>query len=491
MKTSRWVTAGLGLLMVLIAVWQLESADAGLAVRNIQAGDLPVTLISPGGEAANERPLVLVAHGVAASRVIMNGFALTLAHAGYNVVLWDFAGHGSNPQPMPSDRDSRVLVENAEAALHAARENGLISDQVAILGHSMGSGVALAYGVNHPETMATIAVSPVSRLVSPELPHNLLLLAEELDQRFVRNAEDLLSQAGGPGGDLMAGTARRMEIIPSVEHISILFSTTAHQEARQWLDSTFGLHPGAVEYTDRRMLWYLLGMGGVFLFFLSLGPLVNRFESGSDDPELRSLGRRIGALVAGALGATILLYGLAEAGLQLNGLLGLLVGGYILLWFAFAGAIGILLLGSTPGRPLWKVLLESLMVFAPLWIGLGLLGSYVWLPWILIPKRLIWWPVGFALALPWWVAVAQAVLPTRRLGRLAWWLTYSLIFVGALFLAIRLNPELGFLILILPVFPLVLGLHALAAGPFRWRAPFVLGAALFIGWLVLAVFPLQ
>jgi hypothetical protein len=63
--------------------------------------------------------------------------------------------------------------------------------------------------------------------------------------------------------------------------------------------------------------------------------------------------------------------------------------------------------------------------------------------------------------------------------------------VGALFLAIRLNPELGFLILILPVFPFVLGLHALAAGPYRWRAPFALGGALFFGWMVLAVFPLQ
>jgi hypothetical protein len=66
-----------------------------------------------------------------------------------------------------------------------------------------------------------------------------------------------------------------------------------------------------------------------------------------------------------------------------------------------------------------------------------------------------------------------------------------LILVFALYLAMQLNTELGFLILILPIFPLVLGVHALAAGPYRWRASFAIGGALFIGWLVAAVFPLQ
>jgi hypothetical protein len=89
------------------------------------------------------------------------------------------------------------------------------------------------------------------------------------------------------------------------------------------------------------------------------------------------------------------------------------------------------------------------------------------------------------------MSVAQAVLPTSWWGRAVWWLGYTLVLVGALFLALRLNPELGFLVLILPVFPLVLGLHAISAGPYRWRMSFALGGALFFGWLVVAVFPLQ
>ena len=491
MKTYHWIAAGLGFLMFLVSIWQLETADSGLEVTHLQVEEIPVTLISPGIEGASNRPLVLIGHGVAGSRVIIRGYALTLAHAGYNVALWDFAGHGGNAKPLPEDRDGDTLVADAEVALRAAQENGFAVDRTAVLGHSMGSGMALSFGVNHPETMATIAVSPVTRPVTPELPRNLLLLAEGLDQRFVRNAEQLLEQAGGPGGDPQAGTARKMEVIPGVEHITILFSPTAQLSARQWLDDVFGPQPGAEEYTDRRMLWYLLGLTGTLLFFWSLSPLINSLDDQSDEQIISSVGRRIGALIVGALGAAGILYVLSQAGLDLNQLLGLLVGGYILVWFAVAGALSLLLLGRMPGQFVRPALLGSVMVFAALWIGLGLLGNYVWLPWIIIPKRLILWPLGVLLSLPWMMAVAQAVLPTSRLGRALWWLGYTLVLVGGLFLALRLNPELGFLILILPVFPVVLGLHALMAGPYRWRVSFALGGALFIGWLVLAVFPLQ
>jgi len=476
--------------MFLLSIWQLESADNGLVVINTKAGELPVTLISPGVEDAANRPLVLIGHGVAGSRVIMRGYAFTLAHAGYNVALWDFAGHGGNPKPMAEDRDEDTLVADAEAALAAAQENGFAVDRTAVLGHSMGSGMALSYGMAHPETMATIAVSPVSRTITTELPRNLLLLAEGLDQRFVNNAEQLLDQAGGPGGDPKAGTARQMEIIPGVEHITIVFSSTAQQSARQWLDDTFGLQPAASDFIDRRMTWYLLGLVGTLMFFLSISPLINNLDDGYEEENMSTVGRRIGALIFGALGATGILYILSHAGLDINHLLGLLVGGYLLVWFAVAGALSILLLGRVPGQFERPAFLGGLMVFAALWIGLGFLGNYVWLPWIMISKRLILWPLGVLLCLPWFMAIALTALPTTWWGRILWWLAYTLVLLGGLFLALRLNPELGFLILILPVFPVVMGLHALVAGPYRWRVSFALGGALFIGWLVLAVFPL-
>lgn len=490
MKITRWIAAGVGLVMFLISIWQLETATSGLKVIEVEIGDIPITLLSSEVEGSENRPLVLIGHGVAGSRVIMRGYALSLAHAGYNVAMWDFAGHGGNSQPMPKDQEMNFLVANAETALLTAQVNGFSIERVVVLGHSMGSGMAMAYGIKHPDTVATIAISPVEAQVSPDLPRNLLLLAEELDPGFVGNAEQLLAKAGGAGGDPLTGTARRMEIIPMVEHVTILFSPTAQKAARQWLDDIFGVQPGADDYTDRRLLWYLVGLTGTLVFFWSLSPLVYKLTDRSVEQVTASVVRRIGALLLGALGATAFFFVLSQAGLEINNLLGLLVGGYLLVWFAIAGAFSILVLGRKRGQLSLPALVGGLLVFAALWIGLGWLGNYVWLPWLLIPRRLILWPLGFALSMPWFLAVAQAVLPATRLGRAAWWLGYSLILELGLFLAIRLNPELGFLVLILPIFPLVLGIHALAAGPYRWRASFALGGALFVGWLVAAVFPL-
>jgi hypothetical protein len=61
---------------------------------------------------------------------------------------------------------------------------------------------------------------------------------------------------------------------------------------------------------------------------------------------------------------------------------------------------------------------------------------------------------------------------------------------GGFLLALRLSPELGFIVLILPLLPIVLGLHALTTAPYRERWPFAVSGALFMGWLFLAVFPL-
>jgi hypothetical protein len=149
-----------------------------------------------------------------------------------------------------------------------------------------------------------------------------------------------------------------------------------------------------------------------------------------------------------------------------------------------------LLLWTRPPRISRHDVLGGLLAFAVLWLGVGLLAQVVWLPWLLISRRLVLWPLGALLLLPWFLATAETVQGARLAGRTGWWLAHSAVLAGALFLALRLNPELSFLILILPLFPAILGLHALAAAPHRARWPFALSGALFVSWLLLTVFPL-
>ncbi len=490
MKRRHGILAGVGLVLTVLSVWQIGATARGLEVNTVRDADPRLVVLAPEEHASGSRPVVLIAHGLAGSTAIMRGFALTLAHAGYTAVLWDFQGHGTNPEPMVGSMGERSSLQaTAEAALTEALARGYGDpERVAILGHSMGSGVALNFGIDHGEVAATIAVSPADADVTPELPRNLLLIAGALEGRFVQNAEELLADAGGKGGDPDAGTARDLLIAPGVEHISILFSPTVHAAARDWLDATFGAQPGARNYTDRRILWYGLGVMGVLLLGAGLAPLTA--EQSVEAPR-RSLWRRMGALVGGALGATLILWLLGWAGLDLSQALGVLVGGYLLLWYGVAGVLNLLLLWERPRLPSLRAVLGGLMAFAVLWLGVGLLAEWVWLPWLLIPRRLVLWPLGAALMLPWFVAAGQSVRSIGLGGRIGWILAHSLVLVSTLVLAILLSPDMGFLFLILPVFPIVITLHALAAAPHRGSWAFAISGALFVSWLLLAVFPLQ
>jgi dienelactone hydrolase len=487
MKPSRWITGSLGLLFLLAAIWNLNAAQQGLQVIRVPESQPPMTFILPEDADPAARPLVLIGHGLAGSGQVMRGFALTLAHAGYITAIWDFNGHGANQQPLSSTSSSGSLLSNAEAVLAEAERRGLgAPDQVAILGHSMGSGVALSFGQAHPETSATIAVSPVDVSVTPALPRNLLLMAGSFEDNFVQNAEALLAESGGAGGDPAVGTGRKLVVIPGVEHVSILFKPQAHQAARQWLDAVFGPQPATQDYVDLRIFWFGLGVLGAVLVSAAWIP--------SAVPEsivARSLGRRLLAIVSGALGATLILGIAGLAGLKLPQLFGLLVGGYLLLWFGAAGLIALLILKPHWSKPSGKAVWTGLLVFAALWLGFGLLGNHVWLPWLLIPRRLLLWPVGAILLLPWFLAMGEVSSVARPFGRVGWWVFHSLVLVGSMLLALQLSQGLYFILLILPLFPLILGLHTLATILQRDRWTLGISGALFVSWMLLAVFPLQ
>jgi hypothetical protein len=71
-----------------------------------------------------------------------------------------------------------------------------------------------------------------------------------------------------------------------------------------------------------------------------------------------------------------------------------------------------------------------------------------------------------------------------------WWLAQSIAVVGGLSLALALVPSLGFLVLLLPLLPLLLGILAVAGAASGRAWAYGLGGALFIGWIIAAVFPL-
>lgn len=492
LSRRRGITVGLCLGVIGLAWLMVWWARVGLVVRPLTQDGIPMRLMAP----ANTEPVpgVIIAHGFSGSQQLMLGFAYTLAHAGYATLLLDFDGHAANPAPLGGEmtRGAAALQANMDAAYAALIAQPEVDGRrVALLGHSMGSGAVMTAGIANPERyQATVAVSPTDAQVTETEPRNLLLQAGQLEPQFAANAEDLLARAGGANTDFGDGRARSFQLIPGVEHITILFSPTAHQTAVGWLGQTFGL-PTTVAYTDVRMVWYLVQLAAWLVLVVAITPIIRQ-------PRITANNRRppwhmVGLLVA-PLVATAVLW-LANQVTAVGEMGGVLIAGAQALWFLVFGLVWLFLgwrwrQSPISPSPNLSTLLRALAIFAFLWLVFGLMAQVVWLPWFLIPARLLRWPLLALTFVPWLLAAGWAQQGATTGRRIGWWLGQSGVLMVGLGTAVLLVPSLFFLVLVLPVLPLVLGIMAVVGGAVDDPWAYGLGNALFFAWLLLALFPL-
>ncbi|MCC5984902.1 MAG: alpha/beta hydrolase [Rhodobacteraceae bacterium] len=246
----RLMIAALAVVAIALSVLRLEADRAGLEIVPLTvAGGTPATLYlrADGGPA----PVVVIAHGFAGSRPLMEPFALTLAQAGYVVASFDFEGHGRNPRPMSGDVESldgttRLLMAETGRVARAALAHPRADGRLVYLGHSMASDIVVRQALADPPGDAVVAVSMFSGAVTADAPRNLLVIAGQWEARLAEEAlravrmVDPDAQAFRTLGDPAAGTGRRAVIAPHVEHVGVLYAPVSLAEARAWLDAAFG-----------------------------------------------------------------------------------------------------------------------------------------------------------------------------------------------------------------------------------------------------------
>ncbi len=481
MNRKRLAVVVLALLAIVLSWWQVRAPQRGLTVRALARDGVPLLYLVRTDAA--QAPGVLVAHGFAGSKQVMLGYGYTLAHAGYAVLLWDFDGHAANPAPL--DR-AAGLERNVDTALAALLEQPEVdAARLAIVGHSMGSGVAMTAGIAAPERYAAVvAISPTGAEVTAEAPRNLLLQAGSWEGRFVANAQSLLAAAGGPNADLAGGRARQLTVIPNVEHMSILFSPASHRATLDWLNGTFGLTPTA-PYTDRRILGYLLHLLAWLGLTVAVGPAL---RSGLPAEHRAPGWKRWVGLVAGPVTAVLVLAVLNRLAPVAN-LGGLAVGGAVALWLLIGGTVW-LVLQRPLSRPAAGGIILGLLLFALLSLAFGARAQQVWVQWWLILPRLGRWPLLAAACMPWFLAAGYAQWGARPAVRVVWWLAQSAVLVGGLFVTLLLVPSMGFLVLLMPLLPVLLAVFAVTTAAFDRPWPYAMGTALFFGWVLAAVFTL-
>jgi pimeloyl-ACP methyl ester carboxylesterase len=475
----------LGLLLfagiLIFLCWWKVFAAADFTQRSFTQAEVPMQFMAP--RASRKVPGVLIAHGFAGSKQLMLAYAHVLAHSGYGVLLWDLPGHGANTTPFKRET-LQISFDTALTALKAQPEVDL--QRLAVIGHSMGSGVAMTGGREHfPDIRAVIALSPTNAPITAETPKNLQLQAGAWEPSFITNAQRLLQSAGGENPDMETGQGRSLIIIPSVEHATILFSRISHEAVLEWLNKTFNLTRRSL-YRDHRMQWY-----GIHLlsWLVVIGVVMPRIVPASTFPKfsphpLRSWG---GLLLAPA-GAIATLKGMSLAG-NIDALGGLLIGGAIGFWFFMAGLVWLGAIGKFP-RPTFQTLKIGAIGFIFLWLGLGALAQFVWLPWFLTIPRLLLWGIVSLWCIPWFIAAGMAQQDCSWRQRLLWWFGQSVILVGGFIGTVAILPSLGFMVILLPVFPLLMGLFTFIVAKVHHPWSYAIACAPLLAWMIVTPFPM-
>jgi pimeloyl-ACP methyl ester carboxylesterase len=146
---------------------------------------------STGGQTFDpEKPAIVFLHGAGMDHTVWALQSRYFAHRGYGVLALDLPGHGR------SEGTALATIEDwADWTARFIEAAGL--KQAALVGHSMGSLIALATAARHPERVRALALLGVAARM-PVHP-DLLEAAENND----RKAAELISSWGfGPTGHI-------------------------------------------------------------------------------------------------------------------------------------------------------------------------------------------------------------------------------------------------------------------------------------------------
>lgn len=165
-------------------------------------------------------PAIVFVHGAALDHSVWQWQSRYLAHHGYSVLAVDLPGHGRSPGA------ARASIEAYGAWIDALIEAAGLSS-VRLVGHSMGSLVALEVALKHPERVAQLVLIGAA---SPMAVGDAFLAAARDDSPAAFDMETVwghrrnsqLLQSPVPGVTL-AGASRRLNARakPGVQHADL------------------------------------------------------------------------------------------------------------------------------------------------------------------------------------------------------------------------------------------------------------------------------
>lgn len=194
-----------------------------------QVDDITIFADTGGRPFDPKLPVVLFLHGAGMDRTVWALQSRYFAHRGHAVLAVDLPGHGRS-----GGEAATSIAASADWLLAFLEAAGL--ERVTLVGHSMGSLIALDFAGRHPERMKALALLGVAGAM-PVHP-DLLAAAERNDpvafQLITSWGHGKVGHYGGgkvPGAWLLGGGARLLERVrPGVLHRD-LAACNAYREA--------------------------------------------------------------------------------------------------------------------------------------------------------------------------------------------------------------------------------------------------------------------
>lgn len=184
-----------------------------MRTRRVDLGDITLH-VADAGEGG--RPVMLV-HGFTANSDEVAGVVEPLAGAGWHAVAPDLRGHGRSDRP--TDAGAYSFERMAADVLDLAGWLGW--DRFALLGHSMGGGVAQYIALDHPERLTGLVLASTFHGPVPGITAELV----ELGRWVVREAgmqglADAMAARRAENPDSVAAFERLQEAIPGYAELS-------------------------------------------------------------------------------------------------------------------------------------------------------------------------------------------------------------------------------------------------------------------------------
>ncbi|MHA1894078.1 MAG: alpha/beta hydrolase, partial [Candidatus Helarchaeota archaeon] len=198
-------------------------------------------------------PVVVMGHGIIVNKEMLTNFAMELASRGYIVANLDWRGHGQSTGELNHEKlllDLEAVIADIPKRVAVANMSAL-----ALAGYSMGGWPTFQYALEHNDTVKAwvgIATSGNEITANQTNPNNVLLIIGDLDEAFTINTLkiDMVNLTGASGvndvqlntlyGNMADGSARKLQVIPGVDHLMAPWTRAFVFSATNWIIESFG-----------------------------------------------------------------------------------------------------------------------------------------------------------------------------------------------------------------------------------------------------------